>query len=83
MFIIRAVNYFVSVPSVSEKMSRIFVNRLCLVRHIAFNANRTHYQTSSKICFLYNWILNVLVWFDFCFRTLQHILGHFGRGQLP
>ena len=21
-------------------------------------------------------------WF-FCFTTLQHILGHFGRGQLP
>ena len=21
--------------------------------------------------------------FDFCFTTLQHILGHFGRGQLP
>ena len=24
-----------------------------------------------------------LVWFDFCFTALQHILGHFGRGQLP
>ena len=24
----------------------------------------------------------VLVWFDFCFRALQHILGHFGRSQL-
>ena len=24
-----------------------------------------------------------LVWFDFCFIALQHILGHFGRGQLP
>ena len=23
-----------------------------------------------------------LVWFDFCFTALQHILGHFGRGQL-
>ena len=23
------------------------------------------------------------VWFDFCFMALQHILGHFGRGQLP
>ena len=21
--------------------------------------------------------------FDFCFTALQHILGHFGRGQLP
>ena len=21
-------------------------------------------------------------WFDFCFTALQHILGHFGRGQL-
>ena len=24
-----------------------------------------------------------LVWFDFCFAALQHILGHFERGQLP
>ena len=24
----------------------------------------------------------VLVWFDFCFTALQHILGHFGHGQL-
>ena len=23
-----------------------------------------------------------LFWFDFCFTALQHILGHFGRGQL-
>ena len=23
-----------------------------------------------------------LVWFDFCFTALRHILGHFGRGQL-
>ena len=22
------------------------------------------------------------VWFDFCFTALQHILGHFRRGQL-
>ena len=25
----------------------------------------------------------VLVWFDFCFTALQHILGHLERGQLP
>ena len=25
---------------------------------------------------------NDLVWFDFCFTALRHILGHFGRGQL-
>ena len=23
-----------------------------------------------------------IFWFDFCFTALQHILGHFGRGQL-
>ena len=23
-----------------------------------------------------------LIWFDFCFTALWHILGHFGRGQL-
>ena len=23
-----------------------------------------------------------LVWFDFCFTALKHILGHFGRSQL-
>ena len=27
-------------------------------------------------------ICKYLVWFDFCFTALQHILGHFGRGQL-
>ena len=25
----------------------------------------------------------VWCWFDICFTALQHILGHFGRGQLP
>ena len=25
---------------------------------------------------------SILVWFDFCFTALQHILGNFGRGQL-
>ena len=24
-----------------------------------------------------------VIWFDFSFTALQHILGHFGRGQLP
>ena len=23
-----------------------------------------------------------LIWFDFCFTALRHILGHFGHGQL-
>ena len=27
--------------------------------------------------------LVALGWFDFCFTVLQHILGNFGRGQLP
>ena len=26
--------------------------------------------------------LYILVWFDFCFTALRHILGHVGRGQL-
>ena len=25
----------------------------------------------------------LFIWYDFCFTALQHILGHFGRGQLP
>ena len=25
---------------------------------------------------------SILVWFDFCFTALRHILGHFRRGQL-
>ena len=33
------------------------------------------------------WYITVMYcskfWFDFCFTALQHILGHFGRGQLP
>ena len=28
-------------------------------------------------------IFTCMVLFDFCFKALQHILGHFGRGQLP
>ena len=32
---------------------------------------RTH-----TICFY-----GYLVWFEFCFTALQHILGHFGHGQ--
>ena len=27
--------------------------------------------------------LTHIIWFDFCFTALLHILGHFGRGQLP
>ena len=27
-------------------------------------------------------VVVALVWFDFCITALQHILGHFGRGQL-
>ena len=23
-----------------------------------------------------------MIWFDFCFTALRHILGYFGRGQL-
>ena len=26
--------------------------------------------------------LYIVIWFEFCFTALQHILGHFGRGQL-
>ena len=29
-----------------------------------------------------NYMLVKNNWFDFCFTALQHILGHFGRGQL-
>ena len=31
-----------------------------------------------------DWLHNfpVKFWFDFCFAALQHILGHFGRGQI-
>ena len=25
----------------------------------------------------------IVIWFDFCFTALRHILGHFGCGQLP
>ena len=32
-------------------------------------------QNTAKACFFF-------FWFDFCFTALQHILGHFGRGQL-
>ena len=28
-------------------------------------------------------LVSSLVWFDFCLTALQHILGHFGCGQLP
>ena len=30
-----------------------------------------------------HWEIMLVCLFDFCFTALQHILGHFGRGQLP
>ena len=36
------------------------------------------YSPSLKL----NILFLVWFWFDFCFTALQHILGHFGRGQL-
>ena len=32
---------------------------------------------------VYVLISKFLVWIDFCFTALQHILGHFGHDQLP
>ena len=35
-----------------------------------------------KLIFRKNYCVTFMVWFDFCFTALRHILGHFGRGQL-
>ena len=37
-------------------------------------------QSNSISCPRYQ---QEMFWFDFCFTGLQHILGHFERGQLP
>ena len=49
---------------------------------------RHYYFIFSKILYgIYGNCVNLchlpVYWFDFCFTALQHILGHFGRGQLP
>ena len=38
-----------------------------------------HFYEKLKILLLHP---RFLVWFDFCFTALQHILGHFGHSQL-
>ena len=38
--------------------------------------------SSDKVSLSVSVIKVSLVSFDFCFMALQHILGHFGRGQL-
>ena len=54
----------------------------------AIPLGRIHLKSSNSTDILLGRIKNiapwrvVLVWFDFCFTALQHILGHFGRGQL-
>ena len=40
-----------------------------------------HLRFQSRIH--YNIIDAAMLWFGFCFTALQHILGHFERGQLP
>ena len=39
----------------------------------------------ASLSYLWKGILppTMVFWFDFCFIYLQHILGHFGCGQLP
>ena len=43
-----------------------------LLREVQLNKMRPDVEERKIIRF----------WFDFCFTALQHILGHFGRGQL-
>ena len=51
-----------------------FGNRWCKREYVEPNALKGWKGGIFKI---------VLVWFDFFFTALQHILGHFERGQLP
>ena len=44
-----------------------------------FPINKLIGLVNSNICMYGNWLAFD---FDFCFTALQHILGHFGRGQL-
>ena len=45
--------------------------------------NMAHTKTSGSSMKCGKWNLFGNFWFDFCFTALQHILGHFGCGQLP
>ena len=58
------------------------------VTYFARNPLRSYFHEPQKneIYFLNKWKgfqpKKFWSWFDFCFTALQHILGHFGRGQL-
>ena len=52
------------------------------VSEIAFNILIDQLQTYVNVNFKEQDVYFVCL-FDFCFTALQHILGHFGRGQLP
>ena len=43
----------------------------------------TNVSREFKIRKPLNSLILAKIKFDFCFMALQHILGHFGRGQLP
>ena len=59
----------------------VFVTLLHMVRDFQHqNCVNTDLLMHPKTCHIPKCFL---VWFDFCFTALQHILGHFGHGQLP
>ena len=43
---------------------------------------KTNNNVDIKAWFFFFFFFFFLVWFDFCFTALRHILGNFGRGQL-
>ena len=58
--------------------TRLFINNLKM-RSFGNRENLQSWKTVDYNRFMFGL---GLVWFDFCFTALQHILGHFGRGQL-
>ena len=55
-------------------------------RHKTFISNIAVFSEKTDVPHLPNQsmvAISVMIWFDFCFTALQHILGHFERGQLP
>ena len=62
-------------PPVKCNMMQLTRKRIKKI-HASYTLEGTDLENDESIKYL------GVVWFDFCFTALRHILGHFGRGQL-
>ena len=60
-----------------RQMSFAIWSRLCR----GLNSEKMKLAQTRVSCVLY--FDKIWFWFNFCFTALQHILGHFERGQFP